>query len=68
MLVKLLWYALSLLMVTALIALVWDYANIFLSRARFSKELPDSNLFKSFENYSAEGGASEGVTKGKLNG
>ncbi len=55
-------------MATAFIALVWDYANIFLSRSRSSKELPHSNLSESFENCPAKGGASVGDIRDNLNG
>lgn len=51
MLIRLLWYAFSLLMAIAFIALVWDYSKIFLSQWWFSKGLPHSHLSESSENY-----------------
>lgn len=56
MLIRLLWWALSLLMATAFIALVWDYIKIFLSQWSFFKELPDSNLSETSEHSPVEGG------------
>lgn len=55
-LIRLLWWALSLLMATAFIALVWDYTKIFLSQWSFFKGLPASNLSESSEHSPNEGG------------
>ncbi len=64
---ELVWYAFYLLIATVFIALVWDYAKIFLSQWRFSKGLPDSNLSEISENSPVEGRSSKGDTMSKLN-